>query len=184
MVDTERDAPPSDDYDTPWKTALERYLPELLAFYFPLAHAGIDWRRGWRFLDQELAQVVQDAELGRRWVDKLVAVHRLGAVGLDAEDWIYIHIEIQAGWDGGFPKRLFTYNYRLFDRFDRPVASLAVLADDSPSWRPSGFGFELFGWAAGTSWTFRWSNCSITSRTWTRCWKTRIRSPWSPPRIS
>jgi hypothetical protein len=145
MVDTERDPQPTDDYDTPWKTALERYLPEFLAFYFPVAHAGIDWSRGWRFLDQELAQVVQDAELGRRWVDKLVAVHRLGAVGLDAEDWIYIHIEIQAGWDGDFPKRMFTYNYRLFDRFDRPVASLAVLADDSPSWRPSGFGFELFG---------------------------------------
>ena len=182
MADTERDAPPSDDYDTPWKTVLERYLPEFLAFYFPLAHACIDWSRGWRFLDQELAQVVQDAELGRRWVDKLVAVHRLGAVGLDAEDWIYIHIEIQAGWDGDFPKRMFTYNYRLFDRFDRPVASLAVLADDSPSWADRAGSVSSCS-AAGTGWTFRWSNCSITSRTWTRCWKTRVRSPWSPPRI-
>ena len=30
-------------------------------------------------------------------------------------------------------------------RCDRPVASLAVLADANPNWRPNGFGFELFG---------------------------------------
>lgn len=31
---------------------------------------------------------------------------------------------------------MFVYNYRIFDRYDRPVASLAVLADDDPGWRP------------------------------------------------
>ena len=40
---------------------------------------------------------------------------------------------------------MFTYNCRLFERYDRPVASLAVLADDSATWRPSAFGWELFG---------------------------------------
>jgi len=40
---------------------------------------------------------------------------------------------------------MFTYNCRLFERYDRPVASLAVLADDSPTWRPGAFGWELFG---------------------------------------
>jgi hypothetical protein len=24
-----------DDYDSPWKTALERYFPEFMAFFFP-----------------------------------------------------------------------------------------------------------------------------------------------------
>ena len=61
------------------------------------------------------------------------------------EDWVYIHIEIQGGHDSAFPKRMFTYNCRLFERYDRPVASLAVLADDSPNWRPGAFGWELFG---------------------------------------
>lgn len=145
MVQSSPQAVPRDDYDTPWKTALERYLPEFLAFYFPAAYAGIDWTHAPRFLDKELAQVVQDAELGKRYVDKLVAV-RLRGVGSDgAEEWVYIHVEIQGGHDSDFPKRMFTYNYRLFDRFGRAVASLAVLADDSPDWRPASFGFELFG---------------------------------------
>ena len=31
------------DYDSPWKTVLERYFPDFLLFFFPAAHAGIDW---------------------------------------------------------------------------------------------------------------------------------------------
>ncbi len=31
-----------DDYDSPWKDAVEHYLPEFLAFFFPAAHAVID----------------------------------------------------------------------------------------------------------------------------------------------
>ena len=67
-------APDNDDYDTPWKEAVTNYFPEFMAFYFPDAHARIDWTRGYEFLDQELAQVVKDAELGKRLIDKLVKV--------------------------------------------------------------------------------------------------------------
>ena len=70
---------PTDDFDSPWKDALTRYFPEFLAFYFPQAHAGIDWRQPHRFLDEELAQVVRDAELGRRRVDRLVEVATLAS---------------------------------------------------------------------------------------------------------
>jgi hypothetical protein len=130
-----------DEYDSPWKEAVEHHFPEFLAFYFPQAHAGIDWSRDYSFLDQELAKVVQDAELGKRYVDKLVQVRQADG----AEGWVYIHIEIQGSHDSGFARRMFTYNYRLFDRYGRAVASLAVLADDSPDWRPDRFGYELFG---------------------------------------
>ena len=63
-----------DDYDSPWKTALVRYFQEFLAFYFPAAYESIDWTFPHRFLEQELAQIVADAELGRRRVDCLVEV--------------------------------------------------------------------------------------------------------------
>ncbi|HLA33992.1 MAG TPA: hypothetical protein VJ001_03895, partial [Rhodocyclaceae bacterium] len=69
-----------DDYDTPWKTALVRYFPEFMAFYFPAAYAGIDWTKPYLFLDKELAQVVQDAELGKRIADCGLP----GAGGIDA----------------------------------------------------------------------------------------------------
>ena len=44
---------------------------------------------------------------------------------------------------------MYVYNYRVFDRYNRPVASLAVLADDDPDWRPTEFRRSLFGCEAG-----------------------------------
>ena len=53
----------NDDFDSPWKEMLETYFPEFVAFLFPEIHADIDWSKGYKFLDKELQQVVQDAEL-------------------------------------------------------------------------------------------------------------------------
>jgi hypothetical protein len=62
----------ADDYDSPWKEIIEDYFSEFMAFFFPQAHADIDWQRGYESLDQELQQVVRDAALGRRLADKLM----------------------------------------------------------------------------------------------------------------
>jgi len=123
------------------KEALTRYLPEFLDFYFPLAHQAIDWTQPHTFLDQELAQIVRDSELGKRRIDCLVQVTTRT---LEIE-WVYIHIEVQSQVDSDFTERLFTYNYRLYDRYHRPVATLAVLADERLNWRPGGFSYNLFG---------------------------------------
>ena len=40
---------------------------------------------------------------------------------------------------------MFVYNYRLYDRYRQPVASLAVLADDQPGWRPDHLSLEALG---------------------------------------
>ncbi|EFI35600.1 conserved hypothetical protein [Desulfonatronospira thiodismutans ASO3-1] len=131
----------SDEYDSPWKVALERYFPEFMEFYFPGIFADIDWSSGYDFLDKELQQVTKDAELGRRYVDKLVRVHRLSG----DEGWVCVHIEVQGEAEDVFARRMFTYHYRLFDQYDKPLASLAVLADTSPGWHPDSFGYELYG---------------------------------------
>jgi hypothetical protein len=85
--------------------------------------------------------VVRDAELGRRHVDKLVKVWRQDGV----ETWVLVHLEVQGRVDPGFAERMYVYNYRLFDRHGRRVASLAVLTDRRESWRPDTFGYELWG---------------------------------------
>ncbi len=133
--------PPTDHYDSPWKEAIEHYFPEFMAFYFPDAYDGIDWTKEHVFLDQELRAVVQDAELGTRFVDKLVRVTELSG----AESWIYIHIEVQGTRQAEFAKRMFVYNYRIFDRYEKPVASLAVLADEHKKWKPSSYGYSVLG---------------------------------------
>ncbi|MEO0933805.1 MAG: cytosolic protein [Cyanobacteria bacterium J06641_2] len=132
---------PNTEYDSPWKEIIQLYFEDFMLFFFPQVHSQIDWSRGFEFLDQELQQVVRDAELGKRLVDKLVKVYRISG----EEIWVLVHIEIQSQEEGKFPERMFVYNYRIFDRYKRPVASLAVLADSSSTWRPNQFGYELFG---------------------------------------
>ena len=93
------------DYDSPWKNVLERYFPDFLAFFFPQAHAGIDWTQGYTLLDKELQKVVRDATLGRRWADLLVRV-----IGLDGqEDWVLVHVEVQGQDTPDFGQRMFVY---------------------------------------------------------------------------
>lgn len=40
---------------------------------------------------------------------------------------------------------MFVYHYRIYDRYQRRVASLAVLGDERSSFRPNQFGYELWG---------------------------------------
>ena len=132
------------DYDSPWKNVLERYFPDFLAFFFPVAHAGIDWSRGYTLLDKELQKVVRDAALGRRWADKLVRVTGWDGV----EDWVLVHVEVQGEREADFAQRMFVYHYRLYDRHARPVVSLAVLAEPF-SGEHGTFGYERWGCRMG-----------------------------------
>ena len=133
------------DYDSPWKEALDVYFEPFMAFFFPHAYHEIDWARGYEALDKELRQVVREAEVGSRVVDKLVKVWRTNG----EEEWVLIHVEVQSQEEADFGRRMYVYNYRLFDRYNRSVASLAVLGDDRPGWRPEGFGYTLWGCSVG-----------------------------------
>lgn len=133
------------DLDSPWKDILHRYFQEFMEFFFPEAHEDIDWSAGYEFLDKEFQKIVRDAELGRRLLDKLVKVWRKDG----EEAWVLAHIEIQGQEEKEFARRIYTYNYRIFDRYNRPTASLVVLADEHPQWRPQQFGYCLWGCEAG-----------------------------------
>jgi len=61
------------------------------------------------------------------------------------EEWMLVHIEIQGRREAQFPQRMFTYAYRLYDRYAREIASLAVLADTSADWRPDRFEIGRWG---------------------------------------
>ena len=132
---------PALDLDSPWKEVLEQYFEPFVAFFFPRVHQGVDWTRPHRFLDKELLQVTRQSEHGRRYVDKLVQVHcRDGEQAV-----VLVHVEVQGQVDAEFAERMYVYHYRLFDHHRCRVVSLAVLADESPSWRPSHYGHGLWG---------------------------------------
>jgi len=132
---------PQNDYDGAWKAALDVYLKEFLELCFPSIHAAIDWSRSYRFLETELQRASSAAYRGRRTVDKLVEVW--GRDGIAA--WVLIHIEIQSQNQVDFAQRMFQYHYRLRERFEHAVVSIALLADDRPNWRPETYEMELWG---------------------------------------
>jgi len=129
------------DFDSPWKDILESYFMEFMAFFFPQAYRDIDWSRKYESLDNELQQIVQDSEIGKRMVDKLVKVYLKDG----KESWVLVHIEVQSQRETDFTKRMYVYNYRIFDRYDRFVISLAVLGDEHPLWKPNKFGYNMWG---------------------------------------
>lgn len=133
----------SANYDAAWKGALERYLEEFMAYFFPKAWEALDWERGYEFLDRELSEIIPlDSESGQKRVDVLVKAWEKEK---KEETWIALHIEIQSQEEREFGKRMLRYNYRLYDRYDREVVSLAVLGDENPNWREN-------EWVVGQKW--------------------------------
>jgi hypothetical protein len=136
------------DYDSPWKDALELYFPAFLLLFFPRIHADIDWSRGHEFLDKELQALLEAAEGGRLYVDKLVKVWRKDG----REAWVLIHVEVQTTREAAFPARMYRYNTRIASGYNRNVVSLAVLADDDAGWRPDRYEADVWGWSVRMAW--------------------------------
>ncbi len=132
---------PRHDYDSPWKEMLSEYFEQFITFFFPDVSRDIDWTRKYELLDKELRQITREAEIGVRLADHLVKVWKKSG----EETWVLVHIEVQAQEKTDFPHRLYVYNYRIHDRYHRPVASFAVLADDNPKWRPTRYTQKLWG---------------------------------------
>ena len=57
---------------------------------------------------------------------------------------ILVHLEVQVAKHEDFSKRMFIYRYRLRDCYDQPIASMAILLDDDPSWRPCSYSENLW----------------------------------------
>ena len=142
------------DFDSPWKDVLDLFFEPAMEFFFPKAHAQIDWSRGFEFLDKELQKITADAALGRRPVDKLVKVWLLSGEEL----WVLVHIEVQGQREADFELRIYIYNYRSFDRFNVPVASFVILTDEEETWRPEAHVRELLG----TELRFRFPAAKLT----------------------
>jgi hypothetical protein len=52
---------------------------------------------------------------------------------------------------------MFVYNARIFQLYDRPVISLAILSDNNRRWRPQAFAFEF----PGTSLHFQFGTAKL-----------------------
>jgi hypothetical protein len=140
-------ATPPARYDLPWKAAITHAFRDFMAFFFAEFGVQIDWSKRPHFRDKELAGISLGDAADVMVADKLVEV-RL-ADGRDRT--VLIHLEVQAQRDPQLVQRVLDYNYRICKQYRKAVASLVVLADDDPHWRPHSYHHNLMGMVTDTS---------------------------------
>lgn len=125
------------------KSAFEESFPDLLRFYYPDADEVFDIKKGFAFLDKELAELFPEPQQqgGNRFVDMLVKTH----LKTGGEEWILIHIEIQGDNDKNFTHRMLQYWYRIYDRYRVDVTALVVFTGSKRQKRPTCFHKSFMG---------------------------------------
>ncbi len=141
--------------DILWKAALEDLFDDFLRFFFADADSLFDMVKGFEYLDKELEQLFPpDADqYAPRYVDKLVKVF----TAKGSEEWILVHVEVQAYADKDFAKRMFQYYYRILDQYNRPITAFAIFADTNKAFHPKFYKREFLG----TSLTYAYNTYKI-----------------------
>lgn len=140
--------------DRLWKGILENVFDDFLRFFFPESADLFDLGRGFQFLDKELEQLFPVHESrAPKFVDKLVKVFTKNG----REEWILVHVEVQGYQDKNFAERMFTYFYRILDRYGKPVTAIAIFTDKDRKYHPRQYAYEFLG----TKTTFQFNTYKI-----------------------
>ena len=132
---------PHQPQDNAWKEILDAYFKEFVELCLPDLYPLVDWSKPWINLDKELHRITKDGLTGKKFLDKLFSV----VLKTGEEEWILVHLEVQAKSDKLFSQRMFVYAYRLFDRYQKSVFSCAILADNNKNWRPNHYETGIAG---------------------------------------
>jgi hypothetical protein len=129
--------------DLLWKGILEDVFDDFLRFLNPDAETLLDFDKGFEFLDKELEQVFppENDEYSPKVIDKLVKVFTRSG----KEEWVLVHVEVQGQYRQDFAQRMFTYFYRILDKYQKPITAYAIFTDAILKARPDSFGIEFMG---------------------------------------
>ncbi|GGH67762.1 hypothetical protein HNQ91_001589 [Filimonas zeae] len=143
--------------DILWKGIMEDLFADFLRFFFAHADSIFDIDRGFEFLDKELHEITPDSKVKHpRFVDKLVKTWYKDGT----EKWLLVHIEVQGYADKSFPARMFTYFYRICDKFHQEITSLAIFTDEDDKYHPDRYEYNCFG----TSLLFRFNTYKVKAQ--------------------
>ena len=114
------------DHDRLFKELLTTFFADFLELFAPdLAHAVVP--ESLEFLDKELLGQRRRPE--PRIVDILARLRtRAPLAGAEGSSLVFVHVENQASYKPGLPRRLFRYYVRLVDRHGEAVYPIAVLS--------------------------------------------------------
>ena len=129
--------------DILWKGIIEEIFVDFIHFIHPGIDRLLDFSKGYTFLDKELEQVFppENEEFKSRYVDKLVKMYTLQG----AEEWVLLHIEVQGQYTADFGQRMFTYFYRIFDKYGKRISAYAIFTEASTIMRTNVFKLEFLG---------------------------------------
>lgn len=128
-------------YDTAWKWAIEQEPRLFIEFFLKALSKEIDYRYEIKFLNPVLNPIESDSETIDREADEILEVRLKNG----DEMWVLVHIEMQNYSDNDFNERMFSYYYRIFDKHNKNIVSLAVLTDLNENFRPQPYKQDLFG---------------------------------------
>ena len=127
--------------DLLWKELIYEFFKEFIEFFFPEIAADIDFTKTPVPLDKELQKIAPTAKTGLKIADLLFEI----GLKNGQNSWLLLNIEVQGYRQETFAKRMFIYNYRIFDYYGKEVISLAVLTDRDRNYRPQRFGWQRWG---------------------------------------
>ena len=61
------------------------------------------------------------------------------------EIWILLHIEVQGYHDKDFSERMFQYFYRVYDKYQKKIISIAIFTDENRNYKPKEFKYDYYG---------------------------------------
>ena len=126
-------------FDEIWKETIEKLFEQFIYFYMPDLAVDVDFQKGYTFLDKEFQTIALKSKDTKRFMDKLIKVYLKNG----QEHWILIHLEVQLGGYKDFAKRMFRYFYRIYDKYNRNIVSLAIFTGKSKTY-PLSFNYDFY----------------------------------------
>lgn len=112
--------------DDLWKKVIADLFEEFLLFFLPELHSEVDFTKEVEFLQQELFKEIIDERKGRKMADQIAKVYLKNG---DSE-LIFVHAEVQSKDGADFSRRMLQYYYRIFDRYNENIVSIALITDN------------------------------------------------------
>lgn len=151
-------------YASAWNDVIEACFIDIIK-YMPDVYKEIDVELPYEFLNQDFEQIRRDIEMIGEYTSKLVRVW----LNQEKEDWILLHLHVQAEYFEDLPGKMFIHSGRIFQHFKQHSLTIVILCDEDKNWRPDEFshGHEAFG----TVLRFRFGNLKLLDFNYNERWQ-------------
>ena len=115
------------DFDARWKELIYAFVEEFIQYFLPDLYEDVDFSVAPEFLEQELHKLFADEERkGKKISDKLIKVRLKNG----EDSFILVHVEIEGDAPTSYPREVFKYYYRIYDRYETDITTLVIYVGD------------------------------------------------------